>query len=79
MLKNLSSSWRHARLMRAADSLIYGQDTKELTAADLIALAFGRYQLRIDETEAVDYLNAGLVRRGRTRRLTAPKGTHTAA
>ncbi|MCX5345898.1 hypothetical protein [Streptomyces atratus] len=72
MLKNFRTSLRHARLMRAADSLIFGQDTEALAAGDLIALAFGRYQLRIDEAEAVDYLNAGLVRRGHTRRLTTP-------
>ncbi|MER6103707.1 hypothetical protein ABT115_15620 [Streptomyces sp. NPDC001832] len=72
MLKTIRSSRRHARLMRAADSLIFGKDTEALTAGDLIALAFGRFQLRIDEAEAVDYLNAGLVRRGHAQRLAAP-------
>lgn len=72
MLKNLRANRRHARLMRAADSLIYGQDTEALVADDLVALAFGRYRLRIDEAEAVDYLNAGLVHRGHPRRLATP-------
>lgn len=63
---------RHNHLMRAADHLIFGRTNAELTAADLIALAFGRHQYRITETEAVDYLNAGLVLRNRTHRLTAP-------
>ena len=63
---------RHTRLMRAADHLIFGKPDAQLAAADLIALAFGRHQLRITEAEAVDYLNAGLVRRDRTRRLTTP-------
>ncbi|MFF2411881.1 hypothetical protein [Streptomyces sp. NPDC058092] len=66
------ASRRHTRLMRAADHLIYGRTDAELDAADLIALVFGRHQLRITETEAVNYLNAGLVRRSRTRRLAVP-------
>ncbi|MEU8740629.1 hypothetical protein [Streptomyces halstedii] len=72
MLKKLRTNQRHARLMRAADFLIFDHDTDELAAADLIALAFGRYQIRITEAEAVEYLNAGLVRRGHARRLAAP-------
>lgn len=60
---------RHARLMAAADHLIYGRNAEEVSAADLIALAFGRHQIRITEAEAVDYLNAGLVRRNRVHRL----------
>ncbi|MFB7852916.1 hypothetical protein ACFC34_38690 [Streptomyces sp. NPDC056053] len=72
MLKNLRANRRHARLMRAADFLILGQDTEALVASDLVALAFGRYQLRIDEAEAVDYLNVGLVRRSHPQGLATP-------
>ncbi|MET8746181.1 hypothetical protein [Streptomyces sp. NPDC004728] len=72
MLKNFHDKRRHARLMRAADSLIFGRDIDSLVPGDLIALAFGRYRIRIEEDEAVEYLNAGLVRRDRPRRLTAP-------
>ncbi|MCX4682590.1 hypothetical protein OG413_46250 [Streptomyces sp. NBC_01433] len=54
---------RHQRLMSAAKTLV---DPFALTAipADLVALAFGRYQMEITEEEAARYLDAALVERG---------------
>lgn len=64
MLKKFRTKQRHSRLMRVVDQLVFCQMEEEATPAQVIALAFGRHQLRITEDEAAEYLDAGLVRRG---------------
>ncbi|WP_327260016.1 hypothetical protein [Streptomyces sp. NBC_01240] len=56
---------RHARLMGVADRLVIGRLADPATPAEVAALAFALHQIRITESEAAEYLNAGLVRRGR--------------
>ncbi|WP_120680580.1 hypothetical protein [Streptomyces hoynatensis] len=65
---------RHEQLMAAAGRLISRKITSgfrtpqyEATTADLIALAFGRHQLTIDETEADRYIAAARAEKGVTR------------
>lgn len=65
---------RHEQLMAAAGHLISREITSgfrtpqyEATAKDLVALAFGRHQLAVDEAEADRYLNAARVEKGVTR------------
>ncbi|MFF1916118.1 hypothetical protein ACFVYE_31940 [Streptomyces sp. NPDC058239] len=74
MLKKFRANQRHARLMNIATDLILGRDADAPTTDEFIALAFGRYELRITEDEAFDYLNAGLVHHGRKPRPT-PQAT----
>lgn len=59
---------RHRQLMAAAEqivsrSILYSQVDKA-APADVAALAFGRHGLRIEQDEALDYLNAVLAERG---------------
>ncbi|MFE4539631.1 hypothetical protein ACFRKB_31975 [Streptomyces scopuliridis] len=54
---------RHQRLMRAA-SILVSPFERAAVPADLVALAFGRYQMEITEDEAARYLDAALVDRG---------------
>lgn len=49
-------------LIRDAPATANGQTG--ITPADYTAYIFGRTQIRLDEAEAIDYLNAVLVRRG---------------
>ncbi|MFI8177962.1 hypothetical protein ACIF6H_32230 [Streptomyces microflavus] len=55
---------RHQRLMRAASILLADCFARTAAPADLVALAFGRYQMEITEDEAARYLNAAQVQRG---------------
>ncbi|MFI9311577.1 hypothetical protein [Streptomyces triculaminicus] len=61
---------RHARLMGVAEDLVREAGMKqtrspqEVSSVEVACLAFARYQLRIDEAEAADYLAAALVARG---------------
>ncbi|MEV0097354.1 hypothetical protein [Streptomyces sp. NPDC050738] len=59
---------RHTRLMDVAGTLINEAaicgDTKKVAPAHVVALAFGQLQLRIEESEAAEYLAAALVMRG---------------
>lgn len=59
---------RHHQLLCAANDVVsrralLGQ-VEHTTPAEIVAIAFGRYELRIDEDEALDYLNAVLAERG---------------
>ncbi|MCF3105412.1 hypothetical protein IPZ58_28040 [Streptomyces roseoverticillatus] len=70
----LQAGQRHTRLMGVAEDLVREAGMKqaltqttspqEVTLAEVACLAFARYQLRIDEAEAADYLAAALVARG---------------
>lgn len=60
---------RHRRLITLANDLIRDgsttvNGTTKVTPADYAAYVFGRSQIRLDEAEAADYLNAVLVARG---------------
>lgn len=71
------SQLRHKRLIRYANDLIVDDPATvngrtRITPADYIAYVFGRTQLRLDEAEAIEYLNAALVRRGLARLDTEP-------
>ncbi|WP_367140723.1 MULTISPECIES: hypothetical protein [Streptomyces] len=61
---------RHARLMGVAEDLVWEagmkqtRSPKDVSPVQVACLAFARYQLRIDEAEAADYLAAALVARG---------------
>ena len=62
---------RHRRLMRVATELVRRAEgalasapVQTVTADHVAILAFGRYQFRISEAEAADYLAAALVVRG---------------
>ncbi|MER5211975.1 hypothetical protein ABT063_15680 [Streptomyces sp. NPDC002838] len=59
---------RHRQLMHAAQHVIsrraLDSDIAQATPAEVVALAFGRHALRIEDTEALDYLNAVLAERG---------------
>lgn len=54
---------RHQRLMRLA-SILVSPFERTAIPADLVALAFGRYQMEITEEEAARYLDAARVDRG---------------
>lgn len=67
-------SRRHRQLMAVANRLIdreassgYLSPKYEANAKDLVALAFGRHQLTVDEAEADRYLNAARAEKGVTR------------
>ncbi|MEU1106565.1 hypothetical protein ABZ408_37245 [Streptomyces tibetensis] len=70
MLKTMRAKRRHSRLMRVANHLIReaavlsSEAATRVTTAEVACLAFARYQLRIDDEEAADYLAAALVARG---------------
>ncbi|MEU1668553.1 hypothetical protein ABZ547_34230 [Streptomyces sparsogenes] len=60
---------RHRRLITLANELIRDDlstvnGTTRVTPADYTAYVFGCSQIRLDEAEAADYLNAVLVARG---------------
>jgi hypothetical protein len=67
MLKNRVQK-RHQMLLKAARHIVGRRllvDTDFSTSpAEIVALAFGWYGLRIDDDEALDYLNAVLAERG---------------
>ncbi|MFF3735177.1 hypothetical protein ACFYXM_34130 [Streptomyces sp. NPDC002476] len=57
---------RHARLMEIAEHLVRqaSAEAEKVTCAQLAAVVFGRYQLRVEEAEAADFLAAALVEGG---------------
>jgi hypothetical protein len=65
---------RHRRLMLVAgylldDAVLLSRDLRgyeDITSAHVVSAAFGRYQLRIGEAEATEYLRAALVQRNYT-------------
>ncbi|MFE9855555.1 hypothetical protein [Streptomyces sp. NPDC005780] len=73
MLKQIRTRHRHNAAMRAACHLIARADRDPSTGqlkvepADLAALIFGRSRLRIDEADALEYLNSALVATGNRR------------
>lgn len=69
--KNYRQRVRHQRLMALA-SILVSPFERPAVPADLVALAFGRYQLEVTEEEAARYLDAALVARGE--RLPRPAG-----
>lgn len=67
----------HRQLLAAANHVV-SRSALELGVehakpAEIVALVFGRHALRIDEAEALDYLNAVLVERGYPLRNAAPE------
>jgi len=63
---------RHRLLVNLANNLVRDgmstvNGTTKITPADYTAYVFGRSQIRLDDTEAIDYLNAVLVARGLSR------------
>ncbi|WP_424893291.1 hypothetical protein [Streptomyces sp. XH2] len=64
----LQARQRHSRLMGVAEDLVREAGVKQVpekvSPVEVACLAFARYQLRIDEAEAADYLAAALVARG---------------
>ncbi|MGK5545694.1 hypothetical protein ACSNOH_13320 [Streptomyces sp. URMC 127] len=71
----LQERQRHSRLMGVAEDLVREvgmkqalttspQEVSPVEPVEVACLAFARYQLRIDEAEAADYLAAALVARG---------------
>ncbi|KKD10998.1 hypothetical protein ACQ9AR_33410 [Streptomyces lividans] len=70
MIEKIRARRRHARLMKVATSLvreatvISSEHAGRVTTAQIACLAFARYEMRIDDTEAADYLAAALVARG---------------
>lgn len=70
MLDAFRASTRHKRLFNSARVLVHEAaemlttTPEEVTPDDLVALAFGRYRIRIDAEEAADYLRAALVAEG---------------
>lgn len=69
--KNYRQRVRHQRLMTLA-SILVSPFEQPAVPADLVALAFGRYQMEVTEEEAARYLDAALVDRGE--RLPRPAG-----
>lgn len=61
--KNYRQRVRHQRLMTLA-SILVSPFERPAVPADLVALAFGRYQMEVTEEEAARYLDAALVDRG---------------
>lgn len=59
---------RHKQLLVAARHVVsrgtLDRRIEDIDLAEVAAVAFGRYQLRITEDEALDYLNAVLAERG---------------
>jgi hypothetical protein len=67
LLDDIRSRGRHRLLMNLAKNLIRDDISTvgtKVTPADYIAYVFGRCQIRLDDAEAIDYLNAALVARG---------------
>ncbi|MEW2272157.1 hypothetical protein [Streptomyces griseofuscus] len=68
---------QHQRLMRVAFKVVSRHaicgDSNTASTAEIVALAFGEHQLRITETEALNYLNAALADRGYPLRSAAPQ------
>lgn len=63
-----ASARTHQQLMAAAHHVVSRSalelGVEQARAAEVVALVFGRHALRIDESEALDYLNAVLAERG---------------
>ncbi|RSN13762.1 hypothetical protein DMH25_08205 [Streptomyces sp. WAC 01325] len=59
---------RHRQLLRAANDVVSRRSLAgtidDIDPAEIVAIAFGRHELRIDVDEALDYLNAILAERG---------------
>lgn len=59
---------RHRLLMSAASHIVsrraFYDQVEQAAPAELTALVFGRHGLRIDDAEALEYLNAVLAERG---------------
>lgn len=59
---------RHSQLLRTANDVVsrgsLDRRIADLDPALIVALAFGRYELRVTDEEAIDYLNAALAERG---------------
>ncbi|MFB6568404.1 MULTISPECIES: hypothetical protein [Streptomyces] len=79
MLAKYKTRQRHQKIMRVAhhllrdaadrrrpESLRYTPDAADVTALDVVAYAFGRYQLEVDSDEAQKFLDAARVSRGET-------------
>ncbi|MGW4551733.1 hypothetical protein ACWEN4_36135 [Streptomyces violaceorubidus] len=70
MIEKLRAKKRHARLMKVATTLvreatvISPDHAGRVTTAQVACLAFARYEMRLDDNEAADYLAAALVARG---------------
>lgn len=70
MFTKLRTRQRHYRLMTAAVHLVretelrISAEPEHVTYEQVAALAFGRHQIRVEESEAADYLAAALVSRG---------------
>lgn len=67
---------RHKKLMDATRHIVSRASLehriKDIDLTEVVALAFGRYQLRITEDDALDYLNAVHAERGFPLRSTHP-------
>lgn len=61
--KNRQQRVRHQRLLGLA-SILVSPFERPAAPADLVALAFGRYEMQVTEEEAARYLDAALVSRG---------------
>ncbi|MEU0069522.1 hypothetical protein ABZ027_08255 [Streptomyces sp. NPDC006332] len=71
---------RHRQLLLAANHVVnrsvLDRSVEQAAPAEIAAIAFGRYELRISDDEALDYLNAVLAERGcplRTADTNAPE------
>lgn len=67
---------RHQQLLRIAQHIVsrvtLERRIEDIDVAEIVAVAFGRHQLRITEDEALDYLNAVLAERGYPLRTVHP-------
>lgn len=78
MLANYKARQRHNKLMRVTHTLLsdafvsVSRRPADITAADVVALAFGHYRIELDLAEAQRYLDAARVSRGES---TAKSGT----
>lgn len=67
---------RHKQLLLAARHVVsrgtLDRRIEDIDLAEVVAIAFGRYQLRITNEEALDYLNAVLAERGYPLRCAHP-------
>lgn len=74
---------RHRQLLRAAEHVvsrhIIDQQDTPVDPAAVVAVAFGRYELRITEDEARDYLNAVHAERGYPLRTADPSAPEAGA
>ena len=69
MFAKMRAQQRHHRLMAAAQTLVReaelspARHPQQVTYEEIAALAFARYQIRLNEAEAADYLAGALVTR----------------